>query len=154
MIKMKAATNKITRVFGVYWIAPAGCISVKGMTKSALSQFSANISAGISLAPRELIPLGQMPPFIIDATMGLKTRFKQDLADHFRNHDHPNIFAQAFMNAESKIKIVVPVASRYKFVRILEGPRVEHRRLSYGQNCGFSGNWRLVVRAFANRVID
>src|SRR3546814_6126454 len=52
-----------------------------------------------------------------------------DLPDHFGNHLHTDILAQALVLAEAEVEVVIENAVRVEAVRVLVGIGVEHRRM-------------------------
>src|SRR3546814_16029816 len=65
---------------------------------------------------------------------------QQDLPDHFGNHLHTDILAQALVLAEAEVEVVIENAVRVEAVRVLVGIGVEHRRLGQQTSDRHRGN--------------
>src|SRR5437764_3257528 len=118
-------------------------------------RLSAAVSAKKSVPsfPAKIVPLRQVAALIIDVSVCFEARSEQDLPHHLRNHDHADVFAQAFMAAETEVKVVIPVAAGNESVWILKRLWVEHRGLRNRQNIGSRLDRGRMIGALGHGVV-
>src|SRR3546814_5477227 len=75
------------------------------------------------------VAVGETVVAIAYGPIAAKIAQQQDLPDHFGNHLHTDILAQALVLAEAEVEVVIENAVRVEAVRVLVGIGVEHRRM-------------------------
>lgn len=68
----------------------------------------------------------------MDTSVCFETRSEQGLSHYLWDHHHADVSPQAFVAAETEVKVVIRVAAGDELIGILECFRIEHGRLGDG----------------------